>query len=88
LDLTFYNELCAELKMLYVAVTRSRKRLIIFDSDTSRRLLITDLWSRLGLINTKLSSVENFLQNKNSEQSSIEEWVKTGEMMFNNKYYE
>ena len=40
LDLTYYNELCAELKMLYVAVTRPRKRLIIFDSDTSRRLVI------------------------------------------------
>ena len=64
--------------MLYVAVTRSRKRLVIFDSDTSRRVVISDLWNRLGLINTNLASVKNFLQNISTEQSSREEWLKTG----------
>ena len=64
--------------MLSVAVTRSRQRLIIFDSDTSRRVVISDLWNRLGLINTNLASVKNFLQNISTEQSSREEWLKTG----------
>ena len=36
-DINDYAELCAELKMLYTAITRPRKTLIIYDQESGAR---------------------------------------------------
>ena len=36
-DINDYAELCAELKMLYTAITRPRKTLIIYDEESGAR---------------------------------------------------
>ena len=36
-DINDYAELCSELKMLYTAITRPRKTLIIYDEDAGAR---------------------------------------------------
>mmetsp|Transcript_16551 Transcript_16551/g.14345 ORF Transcript_16551/g.14345 Transcript_16551/m.14345 type:complete len:155 (-) Transcript_16551:102-566(-) len=54
---TSYNQtklgmLCNDLKQLYVALTRPRNRIIIYDEDQSKRKFIQNLWSQLGLVET------------------------------------
>ena len=46
-----YALLCVELKYLYVAITRPKKRLIIYDSDVKQRGPIQRVWETLELIN-------------------------------------
>lgn len=36
-DINDYAELCSELKMLYTAITRPRKTLIMYDEDSGAR---------------------------------------------------
>jgi len=45
-----YALLCIDLKYLYVAITRPRKRLIIYDTDASKRTPIQRIWETLGLV--------------------------------------
>lgn len=46
-----YALLCIDLKYLYVAITRPRKRLIIYDTDATKRNPIQRIWETLGLVN-------------------------------------
>ena len=43
-DINDYAELCSDLKLLYTAITRPRKTLIIYDEDPSCRKLIEKMW--------------------------------------------
>lgn len=43
--------LCIELKFLYVAITRPKKRLIIYDDHADARKPITSYWENLGIVN-------------------------------------
>lgn len=45
-----YSQLCVELKLLYVAVTRPRNRLIIFDESLGKRDKVQQMWEKLGLV--------------------------------------
>ncbi len=45
-----YSALCTELKQLYVCITRPKKRLIIYDEDSSTRDIILKYWQRLGAV--------------------------------------
>ena len=45
-----YSALCIELKMLYVAITRPKKRLIIYDEDNQNRVPIQRVWDHLKLV--------------------------------------
>ena len=45
-----YAELCSDLKLLYTAITRPRKTLIIYDEDPTCRKLIEKMWENLGII--------------------------------------
>ena len=45
-----YSELCSDLKLLYTAVTRAKRSLIIYDSEEERRNEISRLWKRLDLV--------------------------------------
>ena len=42
--------LCTELKFLYVAITRPKLRLFIYDEDTEARKPIEALWTQLGAV--------------------------------------
>lgn len=52
-----YAALCIELKQLYVAITRPKKRLIIYDEDTAARLPIQRMWEALKIANIVTSSM-------------------------------
>ncbi|CAD8087866.1 unnamed protein product [Paramecium sonneborni] len=84
-----YGALCNEIKQLYVAVTRPRQRLIIYDENPQPRQYVQNIWQKLNLIDHFSS---NNIQNRNVErfakQTSKEEWKKQGLKMFRNKYYE
>ncbi|CAD8101190.1 unnamed protein product [Paramecium primaurelia] len=89
-DLNNYNALCNELKYLYVAATRAKNRLIIFDEQPDKRSKIQDLWQSLNLIQIL---DESYFQNakemnKIITQNTKEEWYATGMKMFANKYYD
>lgn len=45
-----YSSLCNELKQLYVAITRPKRKLIIFDSNIENRSLIENYWKELNVI--------------------------------------
>ena len=49
-DINDFAELCSELKMLYTAITRPRKTLIIYDEDATTRRGIERLWENLGVV--------------------------------------
>lgn len=42
--------LCTELKFLYVAITRPKKRLFIYDHDNEARKPIESIWTKLGAV--------------------------------------
>ncbi|KAL4500493.1 hypothetical protein ABPG72_003444 [Tetrahymena utriculariae] len=42
--------LCSELKQLYTAITRPKKRLIIFDSNTLNRKFVDEYWQKQNLV--------------------------------------
>jgi ATP-dependent exoDNAse (exonuclease V) beta subunit len=44
-----YSNLCVELKFLYVAVTRAKNRVIIYDNYESKRKPVLDYWSKMGV---------------------------------------
>ncbi|CAD8075657.1 unnamed protein product [Paramecium sonneborni] len=89
-ELTYnYSALCNEIKQLYVAVTRPRQRLIIYDENPQARQYVQNIWQKLNLIdhftgtNIQDRNLESF-----AKQTSKEEWKKQGLKMFRNKYYE
>ena len=49
-DINDYAELCAQLKMLYTAITRPRKTLIIYDQESGARKNLQKLWDRLDVV--------------------------------------
>jgi len=50
LGLLKFGTLCNELKELYTAVTRARKKLIIYDQNYQKGKFIKDLWRELDLV--------------------------------------
>lgn len=42
--------LCTELKFLYVAITRPKKRLFIYDEDTEARKPLEAIWTKLDAV--------------------------------------
>ena len=45
-----FSMLCIELKFLYVAITRPKRRLIIYDDEADGRKPIQAYWEKLGVI--------------------------------------
>jgi ATP-dependent exoDNAse (exonuclease V) alpha subunit len=45
-----HSELCSELKLLYTAVTRAKRSLIIYDTEETNREEIARLWTTLNLV--------------------------------------
>jgi ATP-dependent exoDNAse (exonuclease V) beta subunit len=42
--------LCVELKFLYVAITRPKRRLIIYDDVSEGRMPLQNYWQKLGIV--------------------------------------
>ena len=100
-DPSAYAQFCNDLKQLYVALTRPRNRIIIYDENTSKRKYIEKYWKELGLV--EIITKED-LEKADSQQAaetkdlqtfqaiikgtSPTEWKKQGLRMFKNKYYE
>lgn len=93
--------LCIELKFLYVAITRPKRRLIIYDDMAEGRKPIQNYWEKLNVVDvvTKemIKEPENLPDNvKNifmsgalqSERSSQDEWRIQGIKLFKKKYYD
>lgn len=93
--------LCIELKFLYVAITRPKRRLIIYDDVADGRKPIQNYWEKLGVISviTKemVSQPETLPDNVRDifmkgalvkERSSQDEWRIQGIKLFKKKYYD
>ena len=98
-----YAALMSELKHLYTAITRPRKRLIIFDENPEIRKPIMDYWVALGYVqiiskeqlesisqeSTKLNETsKKFVENLAGKNTSISGWRSQGIRMFRRRYYE
>ncbi|CDW90518.1 lupus brain antigen [Stylonychia lemnae] len=94
-----YAQLCTELKFLYVAITRPKKVLIIYDSDNSLRKPLQDFWARQGLIsvvNKEMlfnhsiipQEVQQTLRSGiSSKKATEDEWKIQGILLFKKKFY-
>ena len=84
-DHSTHTLLCSELKHLYVAVTRAKKNLYIFDQDIEMIFPMLRFWRSSGLI--------DIVKLRESEQMGIaakttpEEWRKQGINMLRNSYF-
>ncbi|MCO5576944.1 hypothetical protein L7F22_030765 [Adiantum nelumboides] len=85
-DTKKHSLLCSELKHMYVAVTRSRQRLWIYEENDQVSRPIIDYWMSQYLIETKLLD-ESFISQITSN-SAPEEWKKRGLEVFNQKQYD
>ena len=96
-----YSLLCIELKFLYVAITRPKKRLIIYDYDANAIKPILRYWESMGIVDVlnkamletpeKLSPhiKELFQQGAlSAEHNTEEEWRIQGIKFFKKKYYD
>ncbi|KAJ3064114.1 hypothetical protein HDU98_000162 [Podochytrium sp. JEL0797] len=79
--------LAVELKMLYVAITRARKRLWIFDSNEEARSPLFSLWKFKQLV-TSITSTGNFSFTSIAQKSTPEAWRKNGKQFFERRQYE
>ena len=80
------NILCEELKMLYVAMTRARKRCFVYDSSTERRKPLFDLLSRAGVAESGLEGLLSVSKTK-SRKSSAEDWLRQADNLERNRLW-
>ncbi|CDW72543.1 lupus brain antigen [Stylonychia lemnae] len=96
-----FSMLCIELKFLYVAITRPKRRLIIYDDVADGRKPIQNYWEKLGTIEvvTKdmVAQPETLPENVKDifltgalikERSTQDEWRIQGIKLFKKKYYD
>ncbi|TFK22056.1 hypothetical protein FA15DRAFT_706710 [Coprinopsis marcescibilis] len=77
--------LCSELKFLYVAITRARKKLWIFDTSNKAEP-VKDLWMSKSLVDHFESNSWKDLP-RFTVSSSCDEWKESGKKFFKNKNY-
>ena len=97
-DIHPYSLLCTELKQLYVAITRPKNRLIIYDEHSQNRRHVETFWRDLDLVQFISKKDLDTSMNANNKdiasfrslvvKTSTTEWKKQGVRMFKNKYYE
>jgi tetratricopeptide (TPR) repeat protein len=95
-----FSSLCVELKFLYVAITRAKKRVLIYDDFSDRRQAIQSFWARMGVVQvvTKQmlqepelmpSGVREFYERGIAdEKSTPEQWKLQGIKMFRKRCYD
>mmetsp|Transcript_28153 Transcript_28153/g.27860 ORF Transcript_28153/g.27860 Transcript_28153/m.27860 type:complete len:410 (+) Transcript_28153:265-1494(+) len=94
-DISKYALLCTELKHLYVAVTRPKKRLIIYDDDPENRFFMQEFWKMMDVVRKLEVSSESFQEIVAdpeiiaiAQKSSQEAWKAQGLRMMSHKFYD
>ncbi|CAG8468533.1 12444_t:CDS:10 [Ambispora leptoticha] len=89
---TFSHEkhyiLSSELKHLYVAITRARRHIWIFDEKNEYIEPICKYWEHNELVKVIQSEVETITFSTLGEESSSTEWDKKGKKLFELRQYE
>jgi ATP-dependent exoDNAse (exonuclease V) beta subunit len=67
--------LCIELKLLYVAITRAKNRVIIYDDFASRREPIQQYWQKLNCVH---SVSKDMLDHPESMPKEIKDFYEIG----------
>ncbi|KAM3136353.1 hypothetical protein pb186bvf_011488 [Paramecium bursaria] len=88
IDIQQFSSLCNELKQLYVAITRPKKRLIIYDDIPEKRQNIQQLWQSLNLVDIYQEDLPYDQIQNVVKLTDVSEWKKQGIRMFRNKFYE
>ncbi|KAI3854721.1 hypothetical protein MKW92_008051 [Papaver armeniacum] len=78
--------LCSELKQLYVALTRARQRLWIYENADKFSMPIFDYWKKLGVV--QVQHLDESLAQTMRVGSSKEEWCSRGIKLFNEGNFE
>ncbi|KAK4842428.1 hypothetical protein QYF36_021493 [Acer negundo] len=78
--------LCAELKLLYVAITRTRQRLWIWEDIEELSKPMFDYWKKKGLVQVR--QLDDSLSQAMQVTSSAEEWRLQGIKLFYEHNYE
>ena len=89
IDQSKLSLLCTELKNLYVAVTRPKKNLIIFDEDLTKRKSMQEFWDYMGVIQffEKTEKVDIDYQQV-AQKTNADAWRTQGERMMSHKFYD
>lgn len=89
-----FNLLCSELKHLYVAVTRAKNRLFIYDSEQKNKEAMYDYWKSMELVDVCVKGQEyehpmlsKAFNTTQSEEESKEMWRAMGIKLFRQKFY-
>lgn len=80
--------LCSELKHLYVAVTRARQHIWIFDENNESSYPIQTYWERQGLVKIVGSKEEISTLPALAKKSTSHEWNKRGKEFFERKQFD
>ncbi|KAM6567430.1 hypothetical protein CsatA_026558 [Cannabis sativa] len=78
-----HSLLCSELKQIYVAVTRTRQRLWIFENELSHPMC--DYWKEQNIV--KVRGLDHCLMKEIQVASSFEEWRSRGMKFFHGQNY-
>uniref|UniRef100_A0A6B2KW28 UvrD-like helicase ATP-binding domain-containing protein n=1 Tax=Arcella intermedia TaxID=1963864 RepID=A0A6B2KW28_9EUKA len=77
-----------ELKQLYVAITRGKSNVILYDTDILQSNTMLEIWKQKGVVTTAKKKISDIL-NSIGKKSTIAEWEKRGKSMFDmQNYYE
>ncbi|KAJ4463101.1 putative lupus brain antigen [Paratrimastix pyriformis] len=81
-----YHLLCSELKQLYTAVSRARRRVFVFDADVARRRPVLEWWASKGLAqwtDPKLGTAADV-----ATKSTPDQWRERGLELLSRGFYE
>ncbi|GLJ34015.1 hypothetical protein SUGI_0684140 [Cryptomeria japonica] len=81
-----HNLLCSEVKHLYVAITRSKQRLWIYDENAQYTKPMLDYWKRMGIV--RFRCLDKSMVESMHVVSSCDDWKQRGIQMFNEKNYD
>lgn len=84
----YYSELCSDLKLLYTAITRPKKSLIIYDDHPSTRKFMEQIWVEQNLVTVCGESNEASNTAEYLVKSTTDEWEIQGKRLFKKKIYE
>ncbi|KAJ0765113.1 putative TPR and ankyrin repeat-containing protein [Helianthus annuus] len=75
-----HSVLCSELKLLYMAITRTRQRLWICENKEELSKPMFDYWKRRGLV--QIRKLDDSMAHAMRVASSPQEWRERGKMLF------
>ncbi|KAM3142568.1 hypothetical protein pb186bvf_005227 [Paramecium bursaria] len=87
IDIQNFSQLCDDLKQLYVAVTRPKNRLIMYDDNPFKRQYLQKLWDKMNIVDIVEQDQTPTYVEAFSVQTSKKDWKKQGINMFKNKFY-